>query len=206
MNTAMLNSSAFAFVFVHPFEDGNGRIHRFLIHHVLSRRGFGAPGFIFPVSAAMLRDRDGYDSALEAFSRAIHPFVDWRFTPDREVEVRSDTLDLYRFFDATPQAQYLYERVIDTARHDLREELDFITTYDRALSAVREIVAMPDRRASLFVRLCLQNRGRLARAKRATFRDLTDTEVARLEAAVVAALAPGARGRRARVPRAARRA
>ena len=49
--------SSFAFVFIHPFEDGNGRIHRFLIHHVLSRRGYSPPGVIFPVSAAILRDR-----------------------------------------------------------------------------------------------------------------------------------------------------
>ena len=27
---------AFAFVFLHPFDDGNGRMHRFLLHHVLA--------------------------------------------------------------------------------------------------------------------------------------------------------------------------
>jgi hypothetical protein len=27
---------AFGFVYIHPFEDGNGRIHRYLIHHVLA--------------------------------------------------------------------------------------------------------------------------------------------------------------------------
>jgi Fic family protein len=28
-------SIAFGFVFIHPFEDGNGRIHRYIIHHLL---------------------------------------------------------------------------------------------------------------------------------------------------------------------------
>ncbi|HIP51694.1 MAG TPA: hypothetical protein EYG94_06355 [Campylobacterales bacterium] len=30
---------AFSFVYIHPLEDGNGRIHRYLIHHVLAERG-----------------------------------------------------------------------------------------------------------------------------------------------------------------------
>ncbi len=31
---------AFGFVFIHPFADGNGRVHRYLFHHVLARKGF----------------------------------------------------------------------------------------------------------------------------------------------------------------------
>ena len=35
---------AFGFVFIHPFEDGNGRIHRYLFHHVLAEKKLRARG------------------------------------------------------------------------------------------------------------------------------------------------------------------
>jgi hypothetical protein len=53
--------------------------------------------------------------------------------------------------------------------------------FDRAFTAVREIVDMPDQRASLFVRLCMQNRGRLSAVKRQQFPELSDAEIAQLE-------------------------
>ena len=176
--------SAFVFVFIHPFEDGNGRIHRFLMHHVLARRGFSPPGVIFPVSAAILRDRRSYDQVLETFSRPLFEFIRWRWTAAQEIVVENDTTDLYRYFDATAFAEYLYDRVSDTVRRDLKEEFGFVAVFDRALDAVREIVDMPDRRASLFVRLCMQNGGRLATAKRHQFPELKDAEIAAMEAAV----------------------
>jgi hypothetical protein len=85
-------------------------------------------------------------------------------------------------------AEYLYERVGDTVRRDLREELGFVAIYDRAFNGVREIVDMPDRRASLFVRLCMQNGGRLSDTKRAQFPELTDTKGALLETQVQQAI------------------
>ena len=108
--------SAFAFVFIHPFEDGNGRIHRFLMHHVLARRGYGPPDMILPVSAAILRDRRGYDAILESFSRPLFEFIRWRWTAGQELVVENDTSDLYRYFDATAFAEYLHDRVADTVR------------------------------------------------------------------------------------------
>src|SRR5215213_8553206 len=48
------------------------------------------------------------------------------------------------------------------------------------------IVDMPDRRASLLVRLILQNNGRLSQTKRATFSELKDEEISAIEEAVAA--------------------
>ena len=110
--------------------------------------------------------------------------IRWRWTAEQEIVVESDTADLYRYFDATAFAEYLYDRVADTVRRDLKEELGFVAVFDRALDAVREIVDMPDRRASLFVRLCMQNGGRLAAAKRQQFPELEDAEIAAMEVAV----------------------
>src|SRR5579864_342808 len=56
---------AFGFVYVHPFADGNGRLHRWLIHHVLARAGYNPPGVVFPISAAILRGIDEYRAVLE---------------------------------------------------------------------------------------------------------------------------------------------
>jgi hypothetical protein len=184
--------TAFAFVLVHPFEDGNGRIHRFLIHQVLSTEGFTPPDVLFPVSAAIVRDRKSYDSVLETFSSAIMPFIQWHWTAGmagQEIVVDNDTAALYRYFDATPFAEFLYEKIAETIRKDLREELEFVAVYDAALSAILDIIDMPDRRASLFVRLCLQNGGLLARAKRDLFEEITDSELTTLQDAIQAVLA-----------------
>lgn len=58
-------STAFAFVYVHPFEDGNGRLHRCLIHHVLAERRFTPAGMVFPVSSVMLDRIDDYRRTLQ---------------------------------------------------------------------------------------------------------------------------------------------
>jgi hypothetical protein len=182
---------AFAFVFIHPSDDGNGRIHRFMIHHVLAKTGFSPDDIIFPVSAAIVRDRRSYDAALESVTRPFLDFVDWHWTSENEMVADNDTIQLYRYFDATALAEYLYDRVADTVRHDLREELGFMAVFDAAVKGVKEVVDMPDRRASLFVRFCLQNNGRLSRNKRSNFEELADAEVARMEDAVRAAASQG---------------
>jgi hypothetical protein len=176
---------AFGFVFVHPFEDGTGRIHRFLIHHELARAEFAPPKLIFPVSAVMLRERVDYDRVLESYSKAILPFIEFTLDSQGTMTVENETANLYRYWDATRFAEYLYGCVAETIRRDLREELGFLAVFDQALGEVMNIVDMPDRRASLLIRFILQNRGTLSKNKREKdFPELTDEEILSIESAI----------------------
>ena len=110
---------AFGFVYIHPFEDGNGRIHRYLIHHVLAQRGFNPPGVVFPVSAAILEQIDEYGRILEGYSERLLPVIEWEPTDKGNVRILNDTGDFYRFFDATPHAEFIYACVRKTIEKDL---------------------------------------------------------------------------------------
>jgi Fic family protein len=173
---------AFGFIYTHPFSDGNGRIHRYLIHHVLARRGFNPAGVVFPVSAAILDRMDAYRAALEDYSKRLLPVIEWEATRDGNVAVQSDTADFYRFFDATLQAEFLFECVRKTIDEDLPRETDFLARYDRFRGVVETIADMPDRTADLLFRFLHQNGGKISkRTREREFSKLTDREVRTLE-------------------------
>ena len=133
----------YGFVFTHPFEDGNGRIHRFLIHNVLAIRGFTPQEIIVPVSAAMLRDPQAYDASLEAFSRPLLEIVDYSLDAEGQMTVRSDRSEWYRFPDLTRQAEALFRFVEQTIERDLPEELAFLKGYDRTKRLMQDVVDLP---------------------------------------------------------------
>ena len=173
---------AFGFVYIHPFEDGNGRIHRYLIHHVLAQRGFNPPGVVFPVSAAILEQIDEYGRVLESYSSRLLPLIEWEPTERSNVRVLNNTGDFYRFFDATPHAEFLYACVRKTIEEDLPNETDFLRRYDQFRQYVTDFVDMPDRTIDLLFRFLHQNEGRLSnRARAREFDALTDDEVQRIE-------------------------
>jgi hypothetical protein len=177
---------SYGFVFLHPFNDGNGRIHRFLIHNILSQRGLVPEGIMFPVSAAMLNNPILYDHSLEAFSVPLLKLVDYELDDLGEMTVKGQTGIWYRYMDMTAQVEALYEFVIKTVDDELKKELDFLIGYDNTKRALQEIVDMPDRQIDLFIRFCLQNKGRLSATKReAHFSVLTDDEVRMMETAIM---------------------
>jgi len=173
---------AFGFIYIHPFEDGNGRLHRYLIHHALAQRGFNPPGIVFPVSAAILERIDDYRIVLENHSGKALPLIEWHATPKNNVEVTNQTADLYRYFDATAHAEFIYECVAQTIEIDLPKEAEFLERYDRFNDAIQAIADMPGPTADLLHKFLAQNAGSLsARARKIEFAALSDHEVAVIE-------------------------
>jgi hypothetical protein len=178
-------ATAFGFVYIHPFQDGNGRLHRCLIHHVLAERKFTPPGMVFPVSPIMLDRIDIYRDTLRAHSGPLMEYIEWRPTLERNVEVQNDTADLYRYFDCTEAAEFLYACVAQAVDKDLPREIDFLRRNDEAMRRLMNTVEMPDRMAENLVRFIRLNEGTLGRKRReGEFAQLTDAEVTSIEAIV----------------------
>ena len=173
---------AFGFVYIHPFEDGNGRLHRYIFHHVLAERGFNPTGVIFPISSAILERIDEYRAVLESYSTRLLPFIEWQVTEKFNIAVTNATADFYRFFDATPHAEFLYSCVQKTIEVDLPYETEFLRRYDQFRTAIDNMFDMPTRTVDLLFRFLRQNNGQLsARARSKEFAALTDQEVEQVE-------------------------
>lgn len=173
---------AFGFVFIHPFADGNGRIHRYLIHHILAQKQFTHQGMIFPVSSSILNNIGQYRKVLESFSLPLLDFIEWTETKDHNIEVKNNTINYYRFFDATRQAEFLYECVKDTLDNTIPEEIEYLTRYDEFKRYLDDEFEMPDKTVALLVRFLEQNNGQLSqRAKDKEFAKLSTMEIQMIE-------------------------
>jgi len=174
---------AFGFVYVHPYVDGNGRLHRWLIHHALATAHYNPPGLVFPISAAILRELGAYRQVLASYSRPLLGVIEWQRTKEGNVEVTNDTGAYYRFFDATAHAEFLYACVEQTVDQDLPSEVAFLEAFDRFANGVQEMVDMPADRIELLQKFLGQNGGRLSdRARTREFEALTEHEVVEVEA------------------------
>lgn len=184
--------AGFGFVYVHPFEDGNGRIHRLLLHETLASDGYTDPGVVLPLSAGILREPHLYDRVLETFSQTVLGRVRYDLDSRGRLTILNaeEASGVWRYPDFTAHAEYLLDLVTRAVREDLPGELDVLQRFDAAIRAISEVVDLPSRKRQLMVRLLHHNRGRLSKNKRASeFPELTDDEIARIEIAFSEAFA-----------------
>lgn len=173
---------AFGFVFIHPFVDGNGRLHRYIIHHILAKKGFTQQGVIFPVSASILDKIETYREVLESYSHPLLDYIEWKETEDHNVEVLNKTIDFYRYFDATKQAEFMYECVEDTILRVIPEEVKYLQRYDIFKRYLDNNFEMPDKLVATLLRFLEQNNGVLSiRARTKEFAELNDNEIKNIE-------------------------
>ena len=184
-------AAAFGFVYIHPFEDGNGRVHRWLIHHALAVGQVVPNDVVFPVSRAMLRRIDEYRLVLESYSSEVLPLIEWEPTESYNVRVKNETADYYRFFDATAHAEFLLSCIEETIRVDLPNQVRYLEAYDQFEAGVQRIVDMPQRTLEVLKESLDNNDGRLSNnALDRKFSALQPDEVSRIEALYSETLGP----------------
>jgi len=178
----MATTIAFGFVFIHPFSDGNGRLHRYLIHHILIRKNYARRDMIFPISAAILNNLSNYQEVLEAFSEPRLELIEWKPTDDYNVKILNETIDLYRYADLTLQAEFLYECVEETIEKIIPKEIKFLEQHDKMLAFINTVATLPDTKVDLLIKFLIQNNGKLSKAKKEKFFDeLTEEIITQIE-------------------------
>ncbi len=169
---------SFGFVFIHPFEDGNGRIHRFLIHYILARKGFTPMDLVFPVSFVILKNMRNYDGILESFSKPLlRALTDYNLDENGVLTVNQESKSYYQYLDYTRMVEYLFECIEEVVNHQIESELEFLVSYDKTKKAMQEIVDMPDQKLDLFIKSVLENNGILSAKKRNRYPELTAEEI-----------------------------
>ena len=145
--------------------DGNGRLHRYLIHDVLSSSGFTPKGIVLPVSAVILANLDKYIHTLEHFSKPLQART--TYNPDvPEVPATGNDALYFRYFDATEQASFLYWALERTVEQDLVQEITHLLGFDAAHVALKNVLDWPAHSLDLFIQLVHQNNGTLSKTKR----------------------------------------
>jgi hypothetical protein len=178
--------ASFGLVFAHPFLDGNGRLHRFLIHHILRQSGYTPQGVVLPISARMLNSMDVYSKLLKSYSQPRTALLDYVLDDESQtILIKSpQPLWLYASFDATPYCEFILSCISQCVEEDLALEVKYLQAYDRSKGRLEAWLDLPQSRLDLLIRLIVQGNGEISQRKRKHFEELDDQLIAKVEAIV----------------------
>lgn len=154
---------SFAFVFVHPFMDGNGRLSRFLFHHALCRSGHWGHGMLLPVSVAMKRNEAQYLTALQSYSKPARQRWDvtWLGDDAFDFKFKADE-SIYRYWDATACVAFGLEMAQQALHKDLKDETEFLAQFDTLYRAIDERFDVRGSDLTSLILACLLDQGKVS--------------------------------------------
>jgi hypothetical protein len=176
--------SAFGFVYLHPFMDGNGRLHRFMIHHVLQQAGLLPDGVVLPVSASIAKNIPDYLGVLSGFSKPTTRLWEYKRADDGPVIVSGPGGRPYRYFEADAEVLFMQKMIQTTILTEIPNQLRFLAAYDHAFDALNKELDLPQPDLSALIRMISGNNGRLSNTKRKRYAHLPDCVIGKIEAVV----------------------
>lgn len=176
--------AAFGFVYLHPFMDGNGRLHRFLIHHALGQAEPSAAARMVPVSAVILKHLAEYQAVLANFSRPTTRLWDYMRADIEPLIIRSPGGRPYRFFDATGEVAFLHKMIRLAVEEEIPRELAWLRGYDQAQQRLQAEFDLPNKDIAALIRMIESNQGILSLHRRKQYAHLPENVLDRIEARV----------------------
>lgn len=185
---------AFGFVYLHPFMDGNGRLHRFMIHHLLAQTGQVPEGMIIPVSAVIMKHIQEYLDVLNGFSKPATQLWNYLRGDEGPIIHQAPGVAPYRFVDASHELMFLAKMIGEAVEEEIPKELAYLSGYDRAYERIQAAFDLPSKDIGKLIRMIQGNNGRLANGKRNQFERLPDDSIHRIEGMVQASFAEAEEG------------
>ena len=167
---------SFGEVYIHPFDDGNGRLHRYLIHDVMKHRE-PEHQFIIPISAAILKNQRKYDEVLETVSIPIMAMLDYEFDDDNRIVINNDIDYMYRFPDYTEHVKFVYDMMETAISEDLLKEVCLLTVFDRLKKFVNSHLDIPNKQIDIALSIIIQNGGEVSKRKRSRIEELLGADI-----------------------------
>lgn len=176
--------ASFAFVYIHPFMDGNGRLHRFLLHHVLAQSGILPPGLVIPVSAALYAEGKRYLEVLKGFSEPVTELWEYRRGDHIPHIIREPGKSAYGNFDATRETALVRHALMQAVRVEVPNEMTYLHAYRSAKEAIERELDVAAGELATLIKGGIDRGGHLSKHRREQFNHLGDEKLNRIEAIV----------------------
>lgn len=178
--------AAFGFVYLHPFMDGNGRLHRFLIHQVLAQSGSMFQGTALPISAVIEKRIPDYLSVLKSFSEPVTELWTYERGDSEPRILRSPGGRPYRFFEARREIQFLHTMLRLTVEEEMPRQIAWLLGFDRAWDRLNGELDLPQKDLRTLIRM-VGSEGKLSRHRRKQYGHLPQEVLDHIEAVALQA-------------------